>query len=272
MKLCADKAEVRWWWYIVLRIGIIIGSVVLLLSDRYDGAIVLVIFGATVASSLFQWRSDHWKSLHQLSLDKFELSDGLGWTTTSRERSNWLAKLSSKDTETVIASVRVEDEYFASLSASSNRRLLENLEESTWFSKHLAMYTAVAFGAFIFVIVFVSVGTFVAVAQSSPNASMVRDSAKIFVAIVAAMFSVGLIRLTVDYLSFSGFCSKTEESVSDLLDKGSSITTQDAIKLLHEYQTVRARSPLLPNQIWKWKHSKLSAIWSTQRVRMRAFN
>lgn len=207
------------------------------------------------------------KGAYQSLLRKFEFSDGLGWVILPREKSEWLLVLSKKQHQQVTATDRMPEHYFASNKSPSPERLLENLEESSWWSKHIAKFTSIAFGIFTVAVLLGSFAILLLSIQSAVNQASLISIAKVIVSVIAALFSLGFIRLTIEYALFSQASAKFEEKSCQILDTGKTINREEATKLLHEYQITRAGAPMLPNWAWALNQKRLNPVWTEQRRR-----
>ena len=267
MEIQGDKAEFWWWCYIVSRIGIFGFLAYITLINEFTYVATLFVSGMSILSSLIQWHADCLKGNFQSTLRKLEFRDGLCWQISSRERSEWLVKLSCEQFQNVIATDSIPENYFASNKRASVERLTENLEESSWWSKQLAGRMAIVYAVFFTSIVIACVMLLVLSRRSTLNETQMQNVAIVVLSTIAALFTIGFIRLTVEYLMFWFASSKVEAGVCKILDDGYRIPEEEAIKLVHEYQSARSGSPMIPNRMWKINEKKLNDIWLTQRLR-----
>ncbi len=221
----------------------------------------------SVLAPLMRWRADYLKGDYQSLLRKFEFLDGLGWAITPRERSEWLLTLTEKQSLEVTASDRMPKHYFASKKQPSVTRLLENLEESSWWSKHLGKFSYFVFGSFTVLVVFGSFTILLISVQAAVSQATLINIVKVIVSVLAALFSIGFVRFSVEYWMFSQSSGRFEETTCRLLDNSTPISQEEATKLLHEYQIARSSAPMIPNWAWKWKQKKLNTIWEQHRCR-----
>lgn len=268
MKVQGDSAKFWWNSSILLQLGVILLSAYTTLTNNLTTETALFLIPLlSVCSPLAKWRSDYLKGEYQSLLRKFELYDGLGWVITPRERSEWLLKLSKKQQQEVTASERMPSHYFASKKPSSPVRLLENIEESSWWSKHLGRFTSIIFGVFTVVVLFTSFAVLLLSVQGAVGQASLINISKVIVSVISALFSVGFIRLTFEYAAFSYTSAKFEDIACQILDAANPIIQEEATKLLHEYQITRAGAPMLPNWAWKFNEKRLNPIWMEQRCR-----
>ncbi len=268
MKIQGDRAKFWWVASIWLQVGIIGLSAYTTLTNNFATEIALLIVPVvSIATTLVRWRADVLKGAYQSLLRKFEFYDGLGWAILPREKSEWLLTLSKKEKEQVTAADRMPIHYFASNKPQSAERLLENLEESSWWSKHIAKFSAIIYGTFTALVVVGSLAVLLFSVQAAVGQASLVNIAKVIVSVIAALFSIGFVRLTVEYVQYSQSSAKFEEKACQILDARSIPDQSEATKLLHEYQIVRAGAPMLPNWAWKINEKRLNPIWAEQRLR-----
>lgn len=268
MKLQGDKAKFWWNASVTLQIGIILLSAYTTLTSNFTTETALFVIPImSICSPLMRWRADALKGAYQSLLRKFEFYDGLGWAILPREKSEWLLALSKKQQQQVTATDRMPVHYFASNKQPSPERLLENLEESSWWSKHIAKFTSIVFGVFTAAVLLGSFAVLLLSIQGAVGQASLISIAKVIVSVIAALFSIGFIRMTVEYALFSQASAKFEEKSCQILDMGKTIDQEEATKLLHEYQITRSGAPMLPSWSWRLNEKRLNPIWAEQRVR-----
>ncbi|MBA3869517.1 MAG: hypothetical protein H0X30_10210 [Anaerolineae bacterium] len=268
MKIQGEKAKLWWNISVALQVGIIFLSAYTTLTNNFTTETALFVIPImSICSPLMRWRADILKGAYQSLLRKFEFYDGVGWAILPREKSEWLLTLSEKQKQEVTATDRMPVHYFASNKQSSAERLLENLEESTWWSKHVAKYAAIIFGVFTVFVLFSSFAVLLLAVQGALGQTSLTSIAKVIVSVIAALFSIGFIRMTVEYALFSLTSAKFEEKSCQILDLGKPVDQEEATKLLHEYQITRSGAPMLPSWAWKMNEKRLNPIWAEQRLR-----
>lgn len=268
MKIWGDEAKFWWNASIMVQVGVILLSAYSTLTQNFTTVTALFLIPImSVLAPLMKWRADYKKGDYQALLRKFEFFDGLGWTITQLERSDWLASLRTKQRQKITASDRMPQHYFASNKPPSEVRLLENLEESSWWSKHLGKFTAFFIGGTTILTMSVSFVVLLLSVQRATDQTSIESIAKVIVSVIAALFSIGFVRLAVDYWLFSESSAKFENAASKILDDPTPINHEEATKLVHEYQIARSGAPMIPNWAWKCNEKKLNAIWREQRSR-----
>ena len=192
--------------------------------------------------------------------------DGLGWPVSAKELSDLLVTVSRHEREQ--AHEEPEQSYFASKAPQSAQRLLENLEESAWWTKHLAGSMAFHTSLLCVAVFVVAAITLVVTLQSTASQTTADTVAKVTTSIVVFIFSGGYFRLAFEYNQFSRGAEQIENQANFLLQRKDFPEIQ-ATKLLHDYHIIRAGSPLLPNWLWKYRRGDLNELWD-QRLSSQA--
>lgn len=260
---CLDLSSKSWWTFsLVCRaIAFAIGLVVLI-PKIPSTPIPFVVAGFMIFSELASYRMDYLRGVAQGLRRKLELSDSLGWEISQREMSDLLARCpySVKKRMTLEAT---EEPFFASVEKPGPRRAVENVMESSWWSKHLSesmfwrCFTIICCGI---------IGSLMALVVSIlyfNEQSTLSSVARIVTSILLLGMSCGLVRLVVGYFSFSQKSGQIEQQTERLLEK--KVKELDAVKTLHDYQIARSSSPIIPEWIWKQRRSELNELWKKYR-------
>ncbi len=255
------KEAKRWWfWANVSRLAVVIITIISLLWKEWPDWIWLLPAGLTVTLSLFQWRADILQGKAETIKRKLEFQDGLGWKISEQEEADLILEVSNTVKK---AGYGTEDSpYFDSHKVVSARRAVENLNQSAWYTKHLARKMS----GFLFVLSAISLGLFVltlVVFHSLPFQRWETTVGRILVTVVALLVAYGYLRLCFQYRSFSSQAEKANESASRLLEL-ESLTEIQVIRLLHEYQIARAIAPLIPDWLWRRNKTELNNLWEQQ--------
>lgn len=240
-------------------IGILLIDIIVILFSHLSTVMAFVAVILVVCDSIFVWRSDRLRENAETTLRKFEYLKSLGWEISSREITNLIAaapksvKLAARSDEAY--------PYFASTKSLGPEKLLENLEESTWWSKHQARRMSKYVGILAVTMMCLAFITLLISLQSALPTTTANMIARIIISVIVLVFSGGYIRLTFDYHLFSQQASKAEEKAF-LLCSEKDISKVEAIKLLHDYQIDRATSPLLPTWLWNIMSKELNELWN----------
>ncbi|OJV10105.1 MAG: hypothetical protein BGO12_13675 [Verrucomicrobia bacterium 61-8] len=144
-------------------------------------------------------------------------------------------------------------------------RMLENLIESSWFSRHLASWCAHGLATFIVVSVIGAIALLLFLLTTLQSASGGEIAAKAIAATLLFLISLGVTRNYSSYSSFSRKSEKVDDAATELLESGKSIDRFDAYRLLADYQLARAGAPLIPTWVWRINRNHLNANWKIKK-------
>ena len=207
-KITGDKAESGWWHYIVSQLALVLISVFVTSTGILATELAVASLVLAMLSSYLRWRADSHNSRHQVILARLEFRDSLGWPISARERSDWLVWLSEKERKLVAAQDKIPEEYYSSRCVAGNERLLQIVEENTWWSKQLATFMATRVSTFTLVVVAVCMLVLIWALSFDLGQATTANVAKIVIATISAVFSLDLVRLSIQYKSFADSCTK----------------------------------------------------------------
>lgn len=256
----AQYDEAKLYQNIALSVGIIVilMDVYLAYYNQYEKTLALVAAGLVVLSVLALWRSSRMRDIAEGILRKFEFHNGLNWPLSGREVSDILASAPNRVKK---AARSTEPEtYYTDAQAPSTQRLLKNLEESAWWTKHLARRMTKVTAIFSTLVLIIAVIVLVVSLQSGLSPEKADIIAKTTVNVIAFVFAGGYFKLAFDYNLLAIEAERAEDRACELL-KLTSVTESEAIKALHDYQIARATSPLLPTWLWKLSQGEFNVLW-----------
>jgi hypothetical protein len=254
----------RWWGVsLICRAGIILVAAIGVWVPGLSKVVSVVMVALSIASEGIIYHSDRTKGIAEWLLRKLDLRDSFGWDISRAEMSDVLARTS----ERIRADVRPESEvdvYFASKDQHGPARALKNIQESAWWSKHLAATMGWYVLVFMLVAVFVSLFAllFTLSAMSDPDA--LSSIGRSVTSVLMVVLSLGLLRLTIGYFGFKEKAERAERRAAELLKEGGNET--EAIKLYAEYHLDRAAAPLVPDSVYRWNRRKLNELWDEYRT------
>jgi hypothetical protein len=150
---------------------------------------------------------------------------------------------------------------FATASACGPRRLLEQVEESAWFSEKLSGCAAwIALG----MVLLASIVAFsvLYVAGFTPGSStkwiQTAGSAVLF------LITGGILTRCLKYFSFANAARECVRALQPLLGDPA-LKESSAMSVILEYQIQRAGAPQVPSILWKWKHPHLNELWAERQ-------
>lgn len=248
---------------LVLRLSVlVVGAVVILLSilPKYAPFLIALL---TAVAELCLLRSDAIKRTAESLLRKLDVQESFGWPISKMEVSDLLiqspARLRNK-----FSMSGVQEQYFASQQEFGPRRTLENVQESAWWSKHLARRTGHYYLAATVILILVSLGALLVSIETIPNHNVLSNIGRVVTSTFMLVFSLGLIRFTLGYYRFGARAAQIEVLAGHLLESdGDDLVS--AIKAMHEYQLARAVAPLLPSWLWKLMSDDLNSLWQAYR-------
>lgn len=253
----------KYWWGIAMctRLAAFVVGIAGVFLQSFSTAAPFILAILTVAAELCLLRSERLRGIAQRLNRALELEDGLGWDVSKVEFTDILARGPSSAEE--LRAPKDQEPYFASTKTPGAERLVDNLAESSWWSKHLAE----SMRALCLITMVVVTGTVIALliisiqALQPTNVEGVQRAQEVSRVVTAALlmiFSLGLLKLALAYHSFAQKAATTDTSAQ--AQSGKAMETS-AIKLLHEYQLARASAPPLPGWIWKLRRKSLNRLW-----------
>ena len=243
-------------------LAFLLGAISVSLSI-FPKASPFVTAGLILLAELCLWRSDRLKSLAQTLHRKLDMEDSFGWKISAAEMSDVLAR-SPFDLNSLARQDDMGSNYWASKETPGSKRAVENVQESAWWSKHLAESMWLVCLAWPCILLIGSVSLLIFSIQTFQDADQLSNAAKIVTSAILLIFSLGFIRFTVGYFSFSKKSERIEEAATAML-KSATIDNVEAIKLWQEYQLARSTAPMLPTWIWKRRQVKLNLLWNQYR-------
>ncbi|MEG3909625.1 hypothetical protein QT979_17430 [Microcoleus sp. w2-18bC1] len=254
----------KWWWlsisckFFVFLVGLT--SALLVIFPIYAPFLAAIL---EIASEISLWRSDTIKDIAEALRRKLDARDSFGWSISNTELSDLYIK--TPDSLHKLAPRETQGEnYFASQRPLGEKKALENIQESAWWSKHLSekmFQYCLVISLSLFVIV---LGSLIICIQTLSNRDALINIGRIVTSSLMLFFVLGLFRRVIGYYEFSQKASQIESRIEVLLNT-QNVTESDAIKIMHEYQLARSSSPLIPSFIWKQMRGKLNIMWTKYR-------
>jgi len=256
-----ENAKFYWWIAriceaIVLVIGIATAIIEVspILLFVFTSALTLAWFGS-------QWHSDNIKQKAQYYLRKYEYWNGFGWKPNEQELRDTHIQL-PENVRRKVSQGAPPGDYFAASSVASPERAVENLEESSWWSKALAesayrIFLAVSGLLLLSGIIILLVALQLETTSQAVDTKIVRVVISIFV----FAFSAAYLRTAIEYYHFSAFAARIEGEANRLLKQSNKPNDIQAITLLSHYHIERMASPLIPTFVWKMRRKTLNESW-----------
>jgi hypothetical protein len=261
-KLLLDKAK-NWWGLaiglqtFVFAVGIVATSAGVGAKSAAFSVVVL-----SVASYLCRLRSSTWQGRGDYLRRKLDLQDAYGWEIPNSEWSDILATVGQRDRHRL--KTVAQEPYFASGQPPGTSRAVQNLQESSWFSKHLACVAGHISLTVIVVLLGVSIAAMAIALNSLKDFDLMANIARVVTSALMLVFSMDILSLTLRYYAFSSQAGMIERQAN-----GQIVSGQDdmvpSLKLWQDYHVSRAMAPLIPTWLWQWKRGSLNQIWETYR-------
>lgn len=143
-------------------------------------------------------------------------------------------------------------------------RVLENLCESGWFTKHLADWCACALRSLFLITVAIAISLLLLSATSLSGTPVGIVAAKFVAATLIFLISIGTLRSWLAYATLSQKAGDIDAEASRLLAAGK-LDAFEAQRLLAEYQLSRASAPLVPTWVWRLRRDILNKHWELKR-------
>ncbi|MBK8809956.1 MAG: hypothetical protein IPN69_04405 [Acidobacteria bacterium] len=262
-QVCAcyfDRTKWWWWFSLSLKVGAFALGVVAILWPQMGvwvaGVVAVLLFSAEASNIC----TNHFRSIAESFLRKLDFKNSFGWTISNTEIADAVATL-PKRVRNRLANNSKPDDYFASVESEGYRRGMQNLQESSWWSKLLAqsmckicVSLTVALVSFSIGMLFVS---FWLVSSVEPLTAISR----VVISILMLVVSLGLIPLSINYNTFANKSEKSQTRATELLKSNSDDNETQCIKALNEYHLARAASPLIPTLLWRMKEGHLNETW-----------
>jgi hypothetical protein len=217
-------------------------------------AVPLALMGAEIAR-----RAATYKGLAETAKRQHEYVVGFGVKPSLGQladlRQSLQKEMSGEDDELLKKGIT-----YASNEQVGPRRALENLCESSWFTKHLANQCVMWVAATVIIALTIGVSLLLWTTSSLAPTAGGLAAAKSVAASFIFLISVGSIRSWVAYAKLSHKAKDIDSEASRLLNTDAP-SAFDVQRLLTEYQVSRASAPLIPTWIWKIHRTSMNADW-----------
>jgi hypothetical protein len=220
----------------------------------------LILFLILVAAVVLVYISDSYKDKAEGLLRHHENWDAYGQTPPPelipRLALDAQGKLSEKEKQLLNQGLT-----FASEEKIGDRRCLENLRQSAWFTSHLTGTCAYALGALVILINLGAIALLTYTLQAPLQPAVESIAAQSVCAAILFIQGVGLIPTAILFIKVSNESWQTVREVTAELKK----TEFDPLKvrwLLTEYQVRRSAAPLIPDVAWKVRRTRLNSAFA----------
>jgi hypothetical protein len=221
------------------------------------GEIAVAVLGLVAAGADFLiWYGGSINEKAQSIHRKLDLADSLGWPIAAHEMSDYAVSLNNA------RSLPRKGNYFASTKPPGLERAMENLVESSWWSKHLAKGMAIKLWLIILSLVVVCVASLIWTVLAHPGLEQASNVVQVVLGTLLVLFSFNLIFLCIGFQEFSARAGDIEIKALGLWEAPGAIDEHEVLKLWTDYHLFRAAAPTLPTRIWHKRQEKLNATWT----------
>jgi hypothetical protein len=253
--------EAKTWWIVglVCKLASPVLGAALVVWNLLPPATPLIVLALASVAELCIWRSDILKGSGESWLRKLDLYDSFDWKIPAEEEAGAIGDLSRRQHRSFRAKALARD-YFASTEPPGSRRALENAKESAWWTRRLAKQMGyLCLGATAIALIG-TVAALLITMQTVQNLALLPSIGRFAIAVLLAILSVGVLRLTVSYYGFATKAEATENQAKSRLDAGI-LDDVTAIRIWQEYHLARAAAPMLPTGLWQRHRPNWNAIW-----------
>ena len=257
-----DRAK---WWaggVLILQAGLFLSGVVAIFWPQITltypwVALPLALGGAEIArrASVYKGLAETAKRHHEYLLG-FGVKPSGGQLADLRQS---LRKELSKEANDLLK----KGITYASSEAHGPKRVLENLSESAWYTRHLASRCVVWIASTVLITLTTSISILFWSTQTLDDSAARVASAKGIAATLIFLISVGAIRSWTGYLKLSQKAKDIDGEACRLL--AGEANAFEAQRLLAEYQLARASAPIVPTWIWKIHRNSLNEDYQLKR-------
>jgi hypothetical protein len=259
-------ATCKWWMGLSILAKVLVFAVGVssVWFSLFPDVAPYVVGGLMMLAELAMWKSDQTRGVAEALHRKLDFENSFGWQITKAEISDILARADSnlerlgKDKET-------GSNFFASRDEPGPERAVGNLQESAWWSKHLAESMWLRCLTLVIVLVGISIMLLIVSLHTVSDPLVMGKIGKVVTSVILLIFSLGLLRFTVGYFKFAKTSEKIEDA-SKALAFHPPVEQVAILKLWQDYQLARASAPLLPTWIWRERQKKLNALWASYRM------
>jgi hypothetical protein len=260
---CLDD-EAKWYWSASLLLGVAVfaAGAIGIFFPVASTAMAYLATVLSLAAFLSNQTFENSRSKAQELRRKLDLQDSFGWRVETDEFNDLLLRCSNS-VKKKACSQKPDAPYFDSQELHGPKRALQNVRESAWWSEHLSERMFQLSLKVTLVLAAAAVASTIA-ALATVDTGVVKDLsiytklARAVTSLLMLVFSLSLVKLTINYYKFSKGAAKCKEAANGQLKKSPRNKDQALINM-YNYFIVRSGSPVLPTWLWKWHRDELNA-------------
>jgi hypothetical protein len=245
----------------LVRIGAVVAGLASL-QPTLAPFVPFTVFALTGIAEALLWQSDTIKALAERATRLLEIQDGLGIEPPPGDLADVAAEAPAHVREA--AKHASGEPYYAATADRGPIRLLQNVQESAWWTKHLAssmftitLCTMVGLAALSLAFLITSIN----LAFTAHDLSVL---ARVVTAALMLVFSLGLFRMAIGYNTLRDRARAAESRGAAAETAGAD--TVAALRIVHDYQLARAAAPLIPDWIYRARSAALNDIRATHHA------
>lgn len=242
-----ERAKFYWNWAKWCQVIILLFGLATILTNQAPLLLSALAFLLTISSALLKYHSDELKDQSQELFRMYEFWDGLDEAMQAYELRDLEITIPKKLNRRLVASSQIEN-YFSSKEKPGTKRLLDNLEESSWWTWQVAYSTTIFYVLISSIVALLAIVLLLLAFQMQPSQLQTEAYTRAFLSALAFVFTGGYVRNAAEFWRLQEKARLTTQKARQL-KHNSQIEKVRAIKLLHNYQINRAISPLIPTFI-----------------------
>jgi hypothetical protein len=269
------RYEAAGFWFLVAfvlhlcSVGLVVAGV---LFARYPVVLswlsALAGVSAVLSYAAFWWH-DWNKNEAELLQQRLLLADSLGgaWAFSERERHSMHASLGARARREA-AKLKTAKEYYDSQSTTGAKRLLDNAQESVFFTQHIAHHARNQYLVWVCLLVVVALSSMYVFACTLVGSAL-NALVRIAVLFLFAALTGGVLRRGVGFGALTKTCADLDRAM-DEQRKAGTVELERVLPLVHRYQCALILAPLLPSSIYNREHNMLTEQWLARVSRSQA--
>jgi hypothetical protein len=256
-------------WYTTAAIIFQIGAVALAtlpqVRDVFDPYTHWLVLGLALTAPLARLRGDEAKREADHILRRIELSDGMGTPIPRLEVEEVI-----EDATAMVGCLARREELdltpYASRLGPGPGRLLENIQESAWWSTRLARELSrweTFWGVVLIVACSAALYHFATyVPDAGPAPTYARDVAEFAATLLVFIFAEGYHRRGREFDAFARTANRVFEKGTRLKKRDGGAAPEDALGLAMDYFLARQASPRISTIWYRFRKDRLNAAWT----------
>lgn len=256
INVCFRRAKTLTGWYLALQTIIYLAGVVTVFIPTVPLTYPAVALILVLISEFISMRMDNTRDTAEELKRIHDQWEGFGIPPPKNRLADLRVRMGGKISREV-GRVLNQGLTFSSAKPVGPVRVLENVHESAWYSKHLAAWCGRMLGILFIGTIVSAVVVLLIVAKESQSGA---TAAECVASTLAFVVSVGVLRTWRSFMTFSLDAAQTEEEAQRHLATERCVDV-DVQRLLSEYQLARAAAPLIPTWVWRLWRNKLNKTW-----------